>query len=184
MESFKDNPVGRRWRLAIGLLACFGLRPWELNFLQVEGKHLRVTEGKRNCRHQSNPRIIAGIDPEGMQGLSQQLLVELSSGITGLPNLGSRPDMAGNMTNQYLELQPYWAALKAEAKPKGEVLASYSFRHRYAAAADAAGFNDRQISAFMGNNRVTFAKHYGSNARETELLAAAEALLTPKSPIS
>ncbi|WP_115119089.1 hypothetical protein [Synechococcus sp. UW105] len=38
--------------------------------------------------------------------------------------------------------------------------------------ADAAGLKDRQISAFMSNNCVTFAKNYGSNARETEVLAA------------
>ena len=92
MESFRDTEVGKSWRLAIGLLACFGLRPWELKFLEVEGKFLRVTEGKRNSRKQSDPRIVMGIDPEDLPGLSQQLLLELSSGTRRLPSLGTRPN--------------------------------------------------------------------------------------------
>ena len=177
MASFPETPAGKSWRLAISLLACFGLRPWELNFLEVEGRFLRVTEGKRNSRRQSDPRIVMGIDPEGMPGLSQQLLLELSSGITKLPALGTRPDQAGNMVNYYLERQPFWKELKASAKAKGEVLASYSFRHRYAYAADRIGLNDREICQFMGNNRMTYVQHYGTNARESELIAAAERVL-------
>ena len=126
LESFPDTEAGKRWRLAIGLLACFGLRPWELWFLEVDGGFLRVTEGKKN-QNQADPRIVAGIDPEGMPGLSQQLLVELSSGITKLPPLGSRPDMSGCRVNEYLNKMPsdFWRNLKADAKEKGEVLASY-----------------------------------------------------------
>ncbi|MGB1776753.1 MAG: hypothetical protein ACPHGV_10495, partial [Synechococcus sp.] len=50
MESFRDTEIGRRWRFAVGLLVCFGIRPWELNHLRVEGDFLRVTKGKRNSR--------------------------------------------------------------------------------------------------------------------------------------
>ncbi len=177
MESFRDTKAARRWRLAVGLLACFGLRPWELNFLEVEGKFLRVTEGKRNSKKQSDPRIVMGIDPEGMPGLSQQLLLELSSGTTSLPTFGATVDGTGNRVNLYLQAQPFWKELKASAKAKGEVLASYSFRHRYAYAADRIGLNDREISQFMGNNRMTYVQHYGTNARESELIAAAERVL-------
>ena len=178
LESFPDTQQGRRWRLAIGLLACFGLRPWELRFLEVEGNYLRVTEGKKNQK-QSDPRICVGLDPQGMPGLSQQLLVQLRSGEPGLPPLGSHPDMSASRVNYYLAHMPagYWMQLKKEAKAKGEVLASYSFRHRYADALDAAGFNDRHASQFMGNSRETFVKHYGNKAREDELRATAEALL-------
>ena len=177
MESFRDTEPGRSWRLAIGLLACFGLRPWELKFLEVDGRFLRVTEGKRNSRKQSDPRIVMGIDPEDMPGLSQQLLLELSSGSTRLPSLGTRPNQVGNMTNDYLRSNPFWRELKAAATEKGEVLASYSFRHRYAYAADRIGLNDREICQFMGNNRMTYVQHYGTNARESELMAAAERVL-------
>ena len=177
MESFPDTQAGKSWRLAVGLLACFGLRPWELKFLEVEGSFLRVTEGKRNSRRQSDPRIVMGIDPEGMPGLSQQLLLELSTGTTKLPALGTQMGHVGNATNAYLERQPFWKQLKAAAKEKGEVLASYSFRHRYAYAADRIGLNDREICQFMGNNRITYVQHYGTNARESELIAAAERVL-------
>ena len=118
-----------------------------------------------------------GIDPEEMPGLSQQLLLELSSGSTELPSLGTRPNQVGNITNGYLERQPFWRELKASAAAKGEVLASYSFHHRYGYAADRIGLNDREICQFMGNNRMTYVQHYGTNARESELIAAAERVL-------
>ena len=104
MESFPDTQAGKSWRLAVGLLACFGLRPWELKFLEVEGSFLRVTEGKRNSRRQSDPRIVMGIDPEGMPGLSQQLLLELSTGTTKLPALGTQMGHVGNATNAYPQM--------------------------------------------------------------------------------
>ena len=77
----------------------------------------------------------------------------------------------------YLKHQPYRRNLRAEAEKKGEVLAAYSFRHRYAYAADRIGLNDREICQFMGNNRMTYVQHYGTNARESELMAAAERVL-------
>ena len=43
--------------------------------------------------------------------------------------------------------------------------------------ADRIGLNDREICQFMGNNRITYVQHYGTNARESELIAAAERVL-------
>lgn len=172
LESLRTNEAGRRWRLALGLLACFGLRPWELNYLEVDGHFLRVTRGKKNQKL-AEPRIVVGIDPEGMPGLSQQLLLELSTGTTRLPALGGHHDQTGNRVNEYLSTCPYWVQIKEEAKQAGKTLASYSFRHRWAFAADSRGFNDREASKFMGNNRDTFVKHYGNKADEDELKAAA-----------
>ncbi len=54
------------------------------------------------------------------------------------------------------------------------MLASYSFRHRYAYAADEAGFNDRMTSKLMGHSRETFVKFYGDKARDEELLGEKE----------
>ena len=181
MDAFPNTEFGRRWWLAIGLLACFGLRPWELKFLEVEGEFLRVTEGKKNQK-QAEPRLCVGLDPQGMPGLSQKLLVQLACGEPGLPPMGSHPDMTACRVNYYLEhmRDGYWMQLKKEAKARGEVLAAYSFRHRYADALDSAGFNDRHSSQFMGNSRETFVKHYGNKAREEELIAAASAVLKPK----
>ena len=105
--------------------------------------------------------------------------------MTGLPPLGSRHDMSGNRVNEYLNKMPsdFWRDLRETHKAKGEVLASYSFRHRYADALDARGFNDRLASQFMGNSRETFVKHYGNKAREDELKAAADALLHDASEV-
>ena len=88
--------------------------------------------------------------------------------------------MAGASVNNFLQACPFWMELKTSAKAKGEVLASYSFRHRYAFAVDDAGFNDRLASKLMGNSRETFIKSYGDKARDEEILAAAEQLLADK----
>ena len=77
-KSFKDTAIGRRWRFAVGLLVCFGIRPWELNHLRVECDYLRVMKGERNSRKVIEPRICVGLDPEGMPGLSKMLLVQLA----------------------------------------------------------------------------------------------------------
>lgn len=174
LESFPDTPTGRKWRTAIGLLACFGLRPWKLHIIEVDNGWLRVTQGKKNQK-QSEPRIVAGLDPEGMPGLSQQLLAELVvNGIrASLPGIGTHPDQTACRCNYQLERMPYWRELKATCKAKGEQLASYSFRHRYAYRADEVGFNDRDASQFMGNKRETFVKHYGNKSGEDELRAKA-----------
>ena len=176
LESIRDTSAGRRWKLAIGLMACFGLRPWEVHFLRVEDGHLRVTRGKKAAR-QAKGRLVIGIDPEGMPGLSKRLLVQLASGDPGIPRMGNHHDQSGKMTSAFLDTCPFWVELKTSAKKKGEVLASYSFRHRYAYAADEAGFNDRLASKLMGNTRETFVKAYGDKARDEEILAAAERLL-------
>ena len=177
MGSFRDTAIGRRWRLAIGLMICFGLRPWELRHLRVEGDYLRVLEGKRNSRKTTDPRICVGLDPEGMPGLSKQLLVQLLSGEPGLPPLGNIQANTAGRVRDYLKGIPFWMQLKADCAARGEELVAYSFRHRYAFQLDARGFNDRLASSFMGNTHETFARHYGDKAREDELKAAAEALL-------
>lgn len=177
MESFRDTAIGRRWRLAVGLMICFGLRPWELRHLEVDGEFLRVTKGKRNSQKTTDPRICVGLDPEGMPGLSNELLVALRCGEPGLPPLGNIPGNTAGRVREYLRGIPFWVQLKKDCASRNEDLSPYSFRHRYAFELDRRGFNDREASSFMGNTREVFARHYGDKAREDELKAAADAVL-------
>lgn len=177
MESIRPNLIGQRWRLAVGLMICFGLRPWELRNIEVDGDFLRVTKGKRNSRKTTDPRICVGLDPEGMPGLSKQLLVQLACGEPGLPPLGNIVGNTSGRIREYLRGIPFWVKLKEDCKTRGEDISPYSFRHRYAYELDARGFNDRHASSFMGNSREVFARHYGDKAREEELKAVADALL-------
>lgn len=181
MASFKDTKAGRRWKLAVGLLLCFGLRPWELRFLRVEGQYLRVTKGKRNSSGQNPPRIVLGIDPEQMPGLAQQLLQELESGETELPPMGNHIDSTARLVNQYLrDGVPYWNQLKQEMEARGAKLSGYSFRHRYAKAADDQGISDRYIAKFMGNSRKVFVDRYGDKADEDALRSVGDRVMSGK----
>ena len=42
---------------------------------------------------------------------------------------------------------------------------------------NAAQLNDHEIWMLMGNNRMTYEEHYGTNAREPESVAASERVL-------
>lgn len=165
-----------RWRLAVGLIICFGLRGVELKYLEQRDGQLWTTYCKRTSKGETKPRPLVGLDPELMPGLSAQLQVELISGITALPPLGNTDDQASAAVNTYLRRRKVWQDLKAQADANGEKLSTYSFRHRYAAAADGRGFSDRDASALMGNSRQTFVAHYGEFTRVEELLARAAEL--------
>jgi len=72
-----------RWRLAIGLLGVFGLRPAELGCCRVEEGVLRVEGVKRN----SSGCLPARLDPAGAEGMADALLQEFRSiGQSALPH--------------------------------------------------------------------------------------------------
>ena len=172
MESFRDTDIGKRWRLAVGLMICFGLRPWELRHLEVEDGFLKVTKGKRNSRTTTEERICVGLDPVGMPNLSNELLVQLRCGVPGLPKLGNIEGNTAGRVREYLRGIPFWVQLKKQCAEKNEEISPYSFRHRYAFELDRRGYNDREASSFMGNSREVFARHYGEKVRKDELKAA------------
>ena len=97
-----DSIPDARWKLAVGLMGVFGLRPVELNYISTEGKALRCSFVKRTTRGQTKPRLIEALDPIERPGLGQQLLLELSSGLTGLPPLGSEDKAAASAVSTYL----------------------------------------------------------------------------------
>ena len=84
----KDDQVARllegttdpRWRTAIGLVACFGLRPVELHQISTNGQLLHCEYRKRTgqCPGGTPPRDIVGLDPIGLEGLSANLLAVLA----------------------------------------------------------------------------------------------------------
>ena len=165
----------QRWRTAVGLVACFGLRPVELGYIRANGDELFCSYQKRTARKpQGTPmRSIIGLDPVGLEGLSENLLAVLAEqGPAALP-LGCRGDRAGDALHQYLERNATWKQLVAEtaAMPlsgtTGNELVPYSLRHAYAArASEQAGWSDKVAALQMGHTTQTHSSHYSGTSAE------------------
>ena len=179
-----DGTPDPRWRFAIQLCSVFGLRPEELRFLRVkDGPHgpelwsiYRKSMGGRKGER-TEPRKLNALlvkDSDGTS-LDWNLLVRIQIG-EQLPPLQS-PGNGAQALNNYLRRREVWRALKAEALKSGEVLTSYSFRHRFSKQSHAAGLPVANIAESLGH---TIEVHLGSYARfkpdsSAELYAKANA---------
>jgi integrase len=158
-----------RWRLALGLMVCFGLRPVELKYCAptADGQRLAVTYRKRTSRGSTRPREVSGLDPVGLPGLSLQILAQLAivgkaPGAVSLPPLGSTDDGTASACDTYLRRRAVWRSLKEEAAAAGESLTVYSCRHGFALRAhEVAELSPRVAAALMGHSLQTHTNHYG-----------------------
>ncbi|QNI72005.1 hypothetical protein [Cyanobium sp. NS01] len=152
-----------RWRLAIGLLGCFGLRPVELRYCRVSGDKLQVEYQKRTARGMTKAGLVEGLDPQGLDGESRRLLNRLAAAEIPLPPLGAADGDAAQSVRQYLNRRPFWNVLRAEVAARGGKLASYSFRHGYALRAhELYGHSPRITAALMRHSLETHHRHYGA----------------------
>ncbi len=153
----------RRWRDAIALIACFGLRPVELLYCRPQGKYLFVSYRKRTARGMTEPGEVIGLDPEGMEGESARLLKTMESGDFELPPLGSSQSEVAESVSQHLSRKSNWQRLKAEANAAGSKLTPYSFRHGYALRAhERYRYSVRVTAKLMRHSVETHCRHYGS----------------------
>lgn len=159
-----------KWRTAVGLVACFGLRGVELSQLSVNDELLHVGYRKRTARNPEGtaPRDVVGLDPIGLEGLSENLLAQLMEhGDAALPP-GCLTARAGDALHQYLERNGTWQKLKAETAetPRsdggGQELIPYSLRHGYALRAhELYEITPRRAAALMGHSLQTHSTTYG-----------------------
>jgi len=151
------------WRLAVGLLGCFGLRPVELRYCRAKGDKLHVAYRKRTAHGSGKAGDVPGLDPAGMEGLSQELLALLESGTVELPPLGSTDRAAAMSVRQHLERREAWRNLKAEVAARGGKLTPYSFRHGYALRAhEVYDLSPRITAGCMRHSLQTHHQHYGA----------------------
>lgn len=162
-----DSIPDKRWRLAIGLIGVFGLRGCELNHLKVEGQSLRVEYQKRTAKGLTEKRLVEALDPEGSKGLGQRLLLELSSGLTTLPPLGSSDSVVSSAISTYLNRREVWKRFRAEALQAGTRVSVYSLRHGYAyRSAMTYRLPPRAAAKLMGHSLQTHMTHYGQYVDE------------------
>ena len=168
-----------RWKLAIELMACFGLRPVELKYIRPteKGEKLHCSYCKRTAKGSTKPRDIVGVDPAGHPGMSARLLAMLSAagkvpGAVGLPPLGNTDRATASAIDTYLRRRGTWTSLRAEATASEENLTVYSFRHGYALRCHELGVMLRVTAASMGHSLQTHSLHYGQWA-DSETIDAA-----------
>jgi integrase len=153
-----------RWCLLVQLLVCFGLRPVEARYCRPskDRTQLEVAYCKRTSRGSTKPRAVFGMDPVGLEGLSDQVLAYLAAGRPLLPPLGSSDGVTANALTIYLNRRPAWQQLKADAATTGERLTAYSLRHGYALRAhEVYRLSPRVTAALMGHSLLTHTACYG-----------------------
>ena len=175
----KDDQIARliqgtadpQWRTAIGLVACFGLRPVELHEISANGDLLHCDYRKRTgmCPDGTPPRDIVGLDPVGLEGLSANLLALLAEkGMDALPK-GCRGPRAGNAFYLHCNRSNPFKQLKEEVATtprtdgSGDKLVPYSLRHGYALRAhEVYGITPRRAAALMGHSLEIHSSTYGA----------------------
>ena len=176
-----DDPLMKN---AISFMACFGLRGVEVGNIQTSGEFLYCSYRKKTAKlpKGTKPRNIVGLDPAGLEGLSNQLLAKLKKeGNKCLP-IGCRlKEGAGLTIGDFLKDHPMWRKLVKETadSPKtkgfGNTLVPYSLRHSYSyKASENYGFSDRIAAANMGHSLKTHNEHYGEWFDNEDLESALE----------
>jgi len=158
LNDIKDQ----RWRDAVALIGCFGLRPVELLHHKANGKYLYVSYRKRTARGLTQPGNVVGLDPAGMEGESARLLKSLQEGTLALPPLGSTEGEVAESVHQHLSRKQSWKRLKAQIKASGGKLTPYSLRHGYALRAhETYKYSVRVTANLMRHSVETHCRHYG-----------------------
>ncbi len=172
-----------RWHTAIALVACFGLRPVEIHSVSAKGEVLHVAWRKRTAKKPEGtpPRDVVGLDPEGLEGLSDNLLALLEErGLEALP-AACRHDKCGERLEKYLGRKAIWQQLVAEVAEMppvantGTELVPYSLRHAYSDRADRMGLTDKEAALQMGHSLQIHHSHYSGTTTDTAARALAKA---------
>jgi integrase len=164
-----------RWRLAIGLLGVFGLRPAELECCRVEGMGLRVEGVKRNSAGRSRARLVHGLDPVGAEGFADELLNEYrSKGEMALPRAAVAAFWSTRVQQHLVRHVPRWGQLLAAACDSAQGhLTVYGMRHGFAfRGSQVYGLSPRVLAALMGHTTAVHLQHYGQWAGDLEIAAA------------
>jgi integrase len=169
-------------RLAVGLVALFGLRPAELMVMTVEDGNLKIGNVKRNAHSSATPkppRTVQELPLKEFQGEGARLVQLFQSGLVKLPksirNLDAGAFKAcGHTFRQYLDRNATWQSLKA-SNPE---LTPYSLRHGYAWRA-AKYYPQplplRDTAKLMGHDLKTHIRHYWQWTDDASTKSAVEA---------
>jgi|688.fasta_scaffold11577_15 integrase len=145
-----------RWRFAFQLMAAYGLRPEELQHLQIRQGRLWCTYEKVASRGKTRPRVLR---PLPCDDWADGWRIEERFPTQELPPM--QPGLGGGYMGHYLMNRPLWKELRREYEAKGEKLVPYSCRHGYAHRAHViCDLPPKVVAAAMGHSVQTHLAAY------------------------
>jgi integrase len=116
-----------RWRLAFQLMAAYGLRPEELQHLEIQKGQLWTTYQKVSSRGRTRSRVLRLLPCDEW---AQAWQLEKAFRADRMPPM--RPGHGAEDLGTYMRRRSLWQQLRREYEEKGEKLVLYSCRHGYA----------------------------------------------------
>ena len=180
LNSLEANP---ELRLAVGLVAFYGLRPAELMVLSLEDGKLKVGNTKRNSRTAATPKkpqTARALNLKELPGEGERLVQLWHSGLLKLPTSirnAKNFKECGAAFGQYLERHPFWNEVLRE---EISGLKPYSLRHGFAWRA--AKYYPKPIplrdtADLMHHSLKTHIRYYGQWTDEAGTEAAVDAAI-------
>jgi integrase len=174
-----------RWANVIRLLALFGLRPIELQYINKKTRD----NGSLGlwCSYQKNcggtltkPRWLEPCWLRDESGELQRwnLIGAIHAGLLELPvgNTHQTRLLNGHYVEQFLRTQPEWKELRALATDKGEWLRPYTFRDSYSLRCHRYKLEVGSIARAMGHSIAVHSSSYRWSSDDDTAAAFAQAM--------
>jgi len=160
-----------KWRFAFQLLAAYGLRPEELQHLELRCGRLWCTYSKITSRGRTEPRPLRLLPCDPWAAAWN---LEASYRADRLPPL--RPGMGADCMGVYMRRRTLWTELRRQYEAQGEKLVLYSCRHAYAHRAHTLcpTLPTKFVAAAMGHSLETHLAAYSRWIGDDEVDAAFE----------
>ena len=145
-----------RWRLAFQLMAAYGLRPEELQHLEIQKGQLWTSYQKVSSRGRTRSRMLRLLPCDDW---AQAWQLETAFRPDRMPPM--RQGHGAEDLGTYMRRRPLWKQLRREYEEKGEKLVLYSCRHGYAHRAHVTcELPPKVVAAAMGHSVETHLAAY------------------------
>jgi len=160
-----------RWRYAFQLLSAYGLRPEELQHLELRGGRLWCTYSKISSRGRTEPRPLRLLPCDRW---AAEWNLEANYQADRLPPM--KPGLGADAMGLYMRRRELWTELRQRYEAEGEKLVLYSCRHAYAHRAHTLCpmLPTKFVAAAMGHSLETHLAAYSRWIGDDEVDAAFE----------
>ncbi len=177
VEALSRTEAGRRWATAIKMIATWGLRPTEIQHLELvhdsTGRPVWICNYQKRAGStgRTKPRRLRALPPAGTNW-GEELTALKVAGALELPSLNDKGGVAAAL-GQYLKRQRVWQSMALLYAERGQNIGTYAFRHSWTQRCDEAGLTPSQRAAAGGHDARTLLQHY-SQAGDAAIDAAFE----------
>lgn len=167
VEAIPDS----KWRYAFQLLSAYGLRPEELQHLELRAGRLWCTYSKISSRGRTEPRPLRLLPCDSW---AAEWNLEANYQADRLPPM--KPGLGADAMGLYMRRRDLWTELRQRYEAEGEKLVLYSCRHAYAHRAHTLCpmLPTKFVAAAMGHSLETHLAAYSRWIGDDEVDAAFE----------